>query len=797
MKAPVSWLRDYVDVSLPLEELGDRLTMAGTEVKAIDRIGGWEGIVVGEVVAIEPHPNADRLKLATVDLGGQRLTSVCGAPNVEVGQRVAFAPIGTQFIDPESGKSVKLKKASIRGVASEGMVMSERELGISDQHEGIMVLPPDTPLGVPLDQCLGDAILDMDLTPNRPDCLSIIGIAWEIAALTRQSVHIPSVQYDESGDAIEGRASVEIVDPDLCPRYCASLLTDVKIGPSPPWMQQRLLACGMRPINNVVDVTNYVMMEYGQPLHAFDCDKLAQGRIIVRRAAERERLTTIDDIERVLSSDMLVIADADGPVAIAGVMGGAASEVTEGTTSVLIESANFNAVSLRRTSAALRMRSEASLRFEKGLSPDLPMPALRHATQLMAELSGATIARGIIDVYPGHRERDPISLTTVRVRKVLGIDMGLDEIEQVLGSLGFICHPIYRGEFSVDLPYWRTDIRLADDVVEEIARIIGYDEIPTTLPSGAMPDHEADPMRALRERVTDILVGCGMQEIVTYPLTSIEALRQAVPGAALTPLKVANRITPEQEYMRTTLRPGLLQTLSANEKHEEGGIMLFEVGKVYLPREGDIPGEPFVAAGVLCGPRLDRSWHGESETLDFFDVKGIVETLLQRLGVAATFEPCDEESLSRGRAAKILLGDGEAGIIGELHPRVAESFDITSRPVYLFEIDMEKLLPISLAPHAYRPVPRFPATIRDLALVVDSETPSRRVQDIIERSPLAAEVTLFDVYAGDQVPQGKKSLAFRIAYQSPKRTLTDEEVNKEQERLLRQLTDQLGATLRA
>jgi len=796
MKAPVSWIRDYVDVSLPLQELADRLTMAGTEVVAIDRIGGWEGIVVGQVVDVEPHPNADRLKLATVDLGGQRLTSVCGAPNVEAGQRVAFAHIGAQFIDPESGRPVKLKKASIRGIASQGMVMSERELGISDRHEGIMVLLPDTPLGVPLDQCLGDAILDLDLTPNRPDCLSVIGIAWEIAALTRQPVRLPPLQYDESGDAIERRASVEIIDPDLCPRYCASLLTDVKIGPSPPWMQQRLLACGMRPINNVVDVTNYVMLEYGQPLHAFDYEKLAQGRIIVRRAGERERLTTIDDIERALSSEMLVIADADGPVAIAGVMGGAASEVTEETTSVLIESANFNAVSLRRTSAVLKMRSEASLRFEKGLSPELPMPALRHATQLMAELSGATIASGIIDVYPGHSERQPILLTTTRVRKVLGIDMGLDEIERVLVSLGFVCHPIYRGEFSVDVPYWRTDIRLADDVVEEIARIVGYNEIPTTLPSGALPNQEADPMRALRERVTDILVGCGMQEIVTYPLTSIEALR-AVPAATVTPLKVANRITPEQEYMRTTLRPGLLQTLSANEKREEGSIMLFEVGKVYLPGEGDLPGEPFMVAGVLCGPRLNRSWHGESQMLDFFDVKGIVETLLQRLGVAATFEPGDEESLSRGRAANILLGDGKAGIIGEVHPRVAESFDINSRSVYLFEIDMEKLLPFSQTPHTYRPVPRFPATIRDLALVVDSEIPSRRVQDIIERSPLAEEVMLFDVYTGDQVPAGKKSLAFRIAYQSPKRTLTDEEVNREQERVLKQLTDQLGAILRA
>ena len=797
MKAPLSWLRDFVNIALSPEELGKKLTLAGSEVETIERIGGWDNIVVGQVVAIEPHPNADRLTLATVDLGGERLTSVCGAPNVEVGQKVPFARIGAQLIDPDSGKLAKLKKSKIRGIASEGMICSERELGISDRHEGIMVLPPDAPLELALDKYLGDAILDLDITPNRPDCLSIIGIAWEVAALTGEPAHIPDVLYDELGDAIEQSASVEIVDPDLCPRYCASLLTGVKIGPSPPWMEQRLLACGMRPINNIVDVTNYVMLEYGQPLHAFDYEKLSQRRIIVRLAENGERLTTIDDIERELTGDMLVIADADGPVAIAGVMGGAASEVTEETTSILIESANFNAASLRRTSTRLKLRSEASLRFEKGLSPELPMPALRRATQLMAELSGSKIAKGIIDVYPVKRKTKPVSLTTKRVERVLGTNIGLKEMERVLSSLGFVCHPIYRDEISVDIPYWRTDIRLADDLVEELARVIGYDEIPTTLPSGALPKREPDPMRALRERVSDILVGCGMQEIITYSLTSLEALHKAVPSLALTPLKVANRITSEQEYLRTTLRPGLLQALSTNEKHDEDSIRLFEVGKVYLPREEDLPQELFMLAGLLSGPRVDRSWHGEGQTLDFFDAKGIIQVLFGNLGVAATFEPMEEDAFSAGRIARIVVGSDAVGIIGELHPRVAERFDISSRSIYLFEIDLEKLLPITMAPHKYRPIPKFPATIRDIAVVLDKEVPSKKVQDILENYPLVAEVTLFDVYIGDQVPQGKKSLAFRIAYQSPSRTLTDDEVNKEQEKILDRLHRDLGATLRA
>ena len=428
MKAPLSWLREYVDIALSPQELGEKLTMSGTEVGAIESVGGWENIVVGEVVAIEPHPNADRLRLATLDLGTERLAAVCGAPNLALGQRVAFARIGARLIDAHSGEMVRLKRAKIRGVTSEGMICSERELGISDRHEGIMVLPGDAPLGLPLDEYLGDAVFDLDITPNRPDCLSIIGIAREIAALTGKAVHLRDVRYEEAAEPIERKASVEIVDPDLCPRYCASLIVGVKVRPSPRWLEQRLLACGMRPINNVVDVTNYVMLEYGQPLHAFDYHKLAQNSIIVRRAGAGEMLTTLDGVARNLNKDMLVIADGRGAVAIAGLMGGAESEVTGGTTAVLIESANFNAASIRQTSMALNLRSEASLRFEKGLSPELPLPALQRATQLMGELSGGKIAKGIIDVHPGKAEPKSILLTTGQVRRILGVDVALEQM---------------------------------------------------------------------------------------------------------------------------------------------------------------------------------------------------------------------------------------------------------------------------------------------------------------------------------------------------------------------------------
>ena len=793
MKAPINWLREYVHITLPPDELAKKLTMSGTDVGAIETIGGWENIVVGEVVAIAPHPNADRLKLATVDLGSERLTSVCGAPNVAIGQKIPFAPIGAQLLDAESGERIRLKKAKIRGVASEGMICSERELGISDHHEGIMVLPPDAPVGIHLDEYIGDSILDMDLTPNRPDLLSVIGIAREVAALTGETMTTTDTKYIEAGESIVGQASVEIHDPDLCPRYCASLITGVKIGQSPAWLEQRLLACGMRPINNVVDATNYVMLEYGQPLHAFDFDNIADRKIIVRRATN-ESMHTLDGVARDLSDDMLVIADGMGPIAVAGVMGGAESEVTESTTSILLESANFNAASIRRTSTRFKLRSEASLRFEKGLSPELPLPALKRATQLIAEISGGKIASGIIDIYPGNKEVDPISLTTKKVARVLGIEISNEKIVTVLESLGFQCTLIGAGELQVAIPYWRTDVRLAEDLVEEIVRIIGYDELPTTLPSGALPAYIPDPIRALKMRISDILVGCGMQEVVTYSLTSIDTLQRIFPQIA--PLKVANPITTEQEYLRTTLRPGLLQVLSSNAKHEENGIRLFEVDKVYFPRTGDLPEERHMLAGVFCGTRHDRSWHGESDMLDFFDAKGMLETLFEHLGLVAVFKPTDDTTLSPGSRATIMIEGENAGTLGELHPRLAEYFDISIHPIILFEIDLQTLLTATIAPRQYHPIPRFPITLRDIAVVVDAKTPAKSVQGIIEDSPLVMMVTLFDVYTGKQVSHGKKSLAFRIEYQSPSRTLTDEEVNIDQQKTLDRLSKELDATLR-
>ncbi|MFC1926712.1 phenylalanine--tRNA ligase subunit beta, partial [Chloroflexota bacterium] len=438
MKVSLNWLKDYINISLPIKELAHKLTMAGAEVDGLEATGGnWENIFIGQVEAINNHPDAERLRLATVSLGDESITVVCGAPNLEVGQKVPFARVGATLIDGHSGKSAKLKPAKIRGVRSEGMVCSEMELGISDSHEGIMVLPPDAPVGKPLSEYIGDTVLDIKITPNRPDCLSVIGIAREMAALTGEPVQLPDITYDEQGTPVQDMVSVEIYDPDLCPRYCASLVTGVKIGPSPSWMQQRLLACGMRPISNIVDITNYVMLAYGQPLHAFNFPTLRGGKIIVRRAKAGEVIFSLDGVERTLEPEMLVIADEKEPVAIAGVMGGADTEVTEGTTSILLESANFNHTSIRYTSANLRLRSEASIRFDKGLSPELTVHALRRATGLLLELAGGQAASGIIDVYPGKAEKGPVQLPLERVSQVLGVELPTERIVEVLDSLGF------------------------------------------------------------------------------------------------------------------------------------------------------------------------------------------------------------------------------------------------------------------------------------------------------------------------------------------------------------------------
>lgn len=819
MKVSLSWLRDYVDVAIGARELGEKLTAAGLELNGIQSIGdGWDNVAIGQVIALNPHPDADRLTLATVDLGGEQLTVVCGAPNIGVGQRVPFARIGAKLIDGRSGETVSLKRARIRGVVSEGMVCSEKELGLSDDHDSILVLSPDAPVGVPLCDYLGDTVLDLDITPNRPDCLSVIGIAREVAALTGAPLKLRSVEYAEAHESIESLVSVGVAAPEMCPRYCASLIMGIRVGDSPGWLQRRLAASGMRPINNVVDVTNYVMLEYGQPLHAFDYDNLKGRQIVVRGAVGGEAITTIDGVERRLDQGTLVIADRENAIAVAGIMGGVASEVTGRTQAVLLESANFDRISIRRGCNRLQLRSEASLRFDKGLNSGLPPPPLRRATQLLLEVAGGRAARGVIDVYPGKLQPEPVVLSAREVERLSGLKVGIGRMRKVLTSLGFECREGNSGsQVSVAVPYWRSDIRCPADLVEEILRIIGYDKIPVTRLSAELPRQQVRTSSSsvrgdLRGELRDVLTGLGFQEIITYPLVSLEKLQKVSPRLELKtrPLKVANPMSKEQEYLRTDLLGGLLATLARNQKFEIAGIRLFEIGKVFLPRHpvGDVgdekqaqkdtelPREEEMLCAVLSGLRTESSWHGGREMIDFFDAKGAVEGSLARCGIEASFGVSEDETVFPGRGADVLVGNDRIGVVGELHPRVARAFDL-SDTVYLIELDLEKLLILSPGTRRYLPVPRFPGVTRDVALVVDEQVSYHAMESMIRGFPMVTEVTLFDLYRGEQLAEGKKSFAIRIMYRSPGRTLTDEEVDRTEEQMLGRLQREFGAALRS
>ncbi len=799
MKIPISWLKEYVPLVVSPAELAEKLTMAGIEVGEMQVIGdGWDNVVVGQITAIDLHPNADRLTLPTVDLGTEWLTVVCGAPNLRIGDKVAFARVGARLIDGHSGESIVLKLAKIRGVASSGMVCSEKELGISDSHEGILVLPPEAPVGTPLAEYLGDVILDLEVTTNRPDCLSVIGVAREVAALTEQQVTLSEPDYTAGQTPIGERVSIEVVAPDLCPRYSASLITNVKIAESPSWLKQRLLACGTRPINNVVDITNYVMYEYGQPLHAFDYDLIRGRKIIVRRANAGEPMLTLDGVQRTLTDRMLVISDSERAIALAGVMGGEDIEVTGGTTTILLESASFNPASIHYTSRSLSLMSEASTRYARGASPEITIPALKRATQLIVELAGGEAAAGTIDIYPGKKERPSIRLTNREATRVLGIDFGIEKIAGTLESLGFECQ-VSEDEVTVRPPYWRSDVSISYDLIEEVARVIGYDRIPLTMLSQPIPEHETRPDLEIKKKLEDSLVGYGFQEIVSISLTGRESLDGALAadednGPA--PVRIKNPMTADQEYLRTGLRAGLLTALAANQRHEEGAIRLFELGRIYLHRPNDLPEQPEVLCGLMSGPRADRSWLGSGENVDFYDAKGVVEGLFSRLGVPVRFEPGRDNGLHPRKQAALIVNGEKVGVVGELHPEVSLAFELT-RPTYLFELELAALIPLVSRKALYQPIPRFPAVVRDIALIVAAGITHQQVADIIGTFPLVSRIELFDVYSGQPVPPGRKSLAYRLVFQSLEHTLTDKGVDKVQQQILERLTREVGASVRS
>jgi phenylalanyl-tRNA synthetase beta chain len=801
VRVPLRWLADYVDLVLDSEELARRLTIAGVEVGGITSSGGgWDGVTVAEVVEVARHPNADRLVLATVDRGnGARQIVVCGAPNVAAGQKIAFAPAGTRLIDGHTGKPTVLKPAVIRGVESAGMICSEKELGLSDDHEGILVLAGNAAVGLPLSAVLGDTAYDLDLTPNRPDLLSVLGVAREVSAITDQKVRDPSIEYEAKGVPIKGRALVEVKDRDLCPRYVAALVENVKVADSPAWLQERLLAAGMRPINNIVDITNYVMLEMGQPLHAFDFKKLRGGTIIVRRANPGEKLSLIDGSQRELSPEMLVIADAERPVAVAGVMGSSDSEVTAKTTTVLLESANFDGPSIRRTSQALKTRTDASIRFEKGLSRQLPEIAARRAVKLLVEICGGRAAEGLIDVTRDKGKEERITLTQERLQRVLGVDLPAAQVRQVLTALGFGCRWVPPDRFVIRVPYWRTDVSIPEDVIEEVARIVGYDQLPTTLLRGEIPASVPQPKYDLRERVRDAFAAAGLQEIITYSLTDLETLRKVLEPEELTmnpPLRVANPMSRDFEYARTTLRGSLLKTLAVNSRGSVGLVSLFETAPVFLPRDDDLPQEVEWVCAVVAGRKPDRWGQPGADPATFYDARAYLDSLFAALRVSPEYDETVEFAYLPGRTASVNVDGRRVGIIGQVHPRVASTFDIDDE-VAMFELDLEALLTHVGEVVHYEPMPPYPTLEQDLAIVVSDDVPAARAIAMIESFPLVRSTSLFDVYTGPPVPKGKKSLAFSISFQSPKTTLTDEDVSREQARIVERLKRELGAEPRA
>jgi phenylalanyl-tRNA synthetase beta chain len=805
------WLREFVDTGLTAKDLAHRLTMAGLEAEKVETIGdGWQNVFVGHVDTVERHPDADRLVLASVTAGDHHLTVVTGAPNIAAGQVVPLALAGARLIDGHSEGQVykTLKPGVIRGVRSEGMVCSEKELGLSDEHEGIMVLEADAPVGAPLADWLGDTVIEFEITPNLVHAFSVLGIAREAAALTAHDVTLPPL-YD-LGQAPQGAPDLVTIEADdLCPRYAAVVFDGITIGPSPAWLQRRLNAAGVRPINNIVDVTNYVMLEFGQPLHAFDADKLGGDRIVVRRARPGETLETIDHVVRSLSPDMLVIADAENAVAVAGVMGGVESETTDASTRILLEAANFEMKSIRRTARALKMRSDASARFERGIDPNQVSDAIARATQLILELSPGASVTAFADVYPHPREPMSLSVPFGEIERLLGVRIPPQEAQSVLERLGF-SPKVTEDTISVLVPTWRSDVTMAADIVEEVARIVGYETLPETLPTGETPPVRRDPMFLFQQKARRTLAGLGLWETISYVTIGAGDVQKLNDGDALTPgihaipldavVRLRNPMQAERDLLRPTLLPSVVETAARNLKHQRT-VRLFEIARVYLPSDAELPREAATLALVLAGKRdeLDR-FADSTADLDFFDAKGTVETLLERLGVHdATFRAITLQAFHPGRTAGVYLADTLVGVVGELRPDRALAFDIEAPRVVVAELDLEALLTAAKPIPSGITSPRFLPVEQDFAVVVNEAVSASDVLAALRSGagPLASGFELFDVYRGPQLGEGRKSLAYRIAFTAPNRALTDAELGKVREKIGKTLRQMVQGELRA
>ncbi|ABA88669.1 phenylalanyl-tRNA synthetase, beta subunit [Syntrophotalea carbinolica DSM 2380] len=799
-----NWLKEFVDFEMSPDELAHRLTMAGLEVDSMDFIGeGLDSVVTARLVSVDKHPDADKLTVCQVDYGQDTVQVVCGATNHKAGDVVALATVGTVLPG-----DFKIKKSKIRGMESFGMLCSEKELGLAQDSDGIMILSPDCEPGQPVFEVLGlkDVRYELGLTPNRPDCLSVLGVAREVSAMCGRSLNVNLPPLSEGDESTRALTSVTIEDAEYCPRYAARLIRGVKVGPSPDWLVRKLESVGQRSVNNVVDVTNFILMELGHPLHAFDYQRLAEGRIVVKRAASKEQFTTLDSVSRSLEKSDLVICDGQGAVALAGVMGGENSEVVAETVDILLESAYFNPLAIRRTSKRLSLRSEASHRFERGADIAMVPVALDKAAALIVQVAGGVVCKGMIDEFPRPLAERKVTLAVQRVNEILGLKLGMDDIQAHLLSIGLEVQPVEEKDIDrlvVTIPSFRPDLERDIDLVEEVARLNGYDNIPVTMPAGRMLCHL--PPQHLREvkRLRDVMVAAGFNETVNYSFVAPEAwdrLELSDDDPRREPVKILNPLTEDQSVMRTSLVPSLLECVTRNVAYQNSDLHLFELRPVFLTHTDDVlPIEKWRLCAVLCGRREQEGWRQNDEKVDFYDLKGVVEQILDSFNVAkVTWDGSSSENfLHPGKSCTLKQKKTVLGTLGEVHPKVLAAFDI-DQPVYLLDLDFEQLLMAAGGHGGFSALSRFPQVARDSAFLVDEDIPFSEISEVLNRSTgkLVEDIVLFDVYRGKGIPEGKKSLAIRVRYRSDDRTLKDEEIQKAHDKIVKALIAKLGAEIR-
>jgi phenylalanyl-tRNA synthetase beta chain len=806
MKVSLSWLRDYIDIQMDAADLAEALTMAGLEVDSVaDRYAYLHSVLVGRVAEVFPHPNADKLTICRVETGDHSRMVVCGAPNVTEGMLAPLALPGTVLPD-----GTQLKKSVIRGEKSDGMLCSDLELGLGADGSGIMSLDPSLTAGNRLVEALGleDTVFEFDLTPNRPDCLSVLGIAREIAAIQKTRLKYPDYSLTDKTDTISTLTSVTIESPDHCPRYSARLVEGIVVKPSPFWMQDRLLSVGLRPINNIVDITNYVLMETGQPLHAFDFDQLAQHRIVVKTAADGDKFVTLDQKERQLNSQMLMICDGEKQVAVGGVMGGLNSEIEDTSRRVLIEGAYFNPVSIRKTAKTLGLSTDASHRFERGVDPEGTVRAVNRAARLMVELGEGTLIAGIIDEYPQPQKVNRVSLSTARTHRLLGIRPDGSEIKKLLESIEFKVEELTSDGSDQQLvvvpPSYRVDISRPEDLMEEVARLAGYNNIPTTFPAMPAEGRPQNRNLELRNRIKNLMTCFGFTEAITYSFvaeTSCDRLGIKADDPRRNFIHILNPLSEDQAVMRTSLVTGLIETAADNIARQIKNLKLFEIGKIFIKtKDRDLPREPEFLVAMWTGARHAASWHGREIPCDFYDIKGVAEGLVGALKLEyirfTAMADGDCEYTRPGYTAKILAGDTPVGLVGEIAPQVQKAFDL-KQSAYILELDLDKLYPLIPLSKSSKPIPKFPAIYRDITIIVDRNIETQTVLETAEniREPLVENLHLFDVFEGDPIAAGKKSVSFRVTYRSPEKTLEDDDVNDLHKSITEKLLKAFDATL--